>query len=354
MEDSLSPASLVLMAGSCLASLAALLYLFQKHIAGLPLLDYEPRFRVPWGGGIAFVAMLFPFMGILAILTSVAPETTEQAIVEQQATEIVEDDQPAQAEDTSDFVINGLSTSVLMIAFVVVVSLFLRSSVGADNHDLGLPRDSIELVHDVTAGAVACAAAMLPIYVVQFLLTILLQPVNEHPLIDDLQQTHTPAMMIVGLLMVVIAAPLSEEFAFRLLLQGWLEKFEDQLMGFTATLRPVPVVPQENQPDELAHQAGDEEPPMDERDVIPLPFEPAALPREGLLPGLPHGWLPILASGTIFGLAHLGHGVSPIPLVLFGIVLGYLYQRTHRLVPSITAHALFNAYSMTMLWLNLK
>jgi len=327
-----------------LASLAALLYLFQKHIAGFPLLDYEPRFRVPWGGGIALVAMLFPFMGILLMLTSSEPEATEQAIVEEHTVEVVEDNEPAQAEDTNDFVINGLSTSVLMIAFVVVVSLFLRSSVGADNHDLGLPQDKIELLHDVRAGAVACAAAIVPIYVVQFLLTIILQPVNEHPLIDDLQKTHTPTMMLVGLLMVVIAAPLSEEFAFRLLLQGWLEKFEDQLMGLTATLRPQPTIPLES--DELADVS-----PIEEREIIAFPSETHALPREGLLP---HGWLPILASGTIFGLAHLGHGVSPIPLLLFGIVLGYLYQRTHRLVPSMTAHALFNGYSMTMLWLNLK
>ena len=59
-------------------------------------------------------------------------------------------------------------------------------------------------------------------------------------------------------------------------------------------------------------------------------------------------------SGTAFGLAHLGHGVAPVSLILFGIVLGYLYQRTHRLVPSITAHMLFNSYSMVLLWLQLE
>jgi len=53
-----------------------------------------------------------------------------------------------------------------------------------------------------------------------------------------------------------------------------------------------------------------------------------------------------------FGLAHLGHGVAPIPLVLLGLVLGYVYQRTHRIVPCIVAHMLFNAYSMVLLWLS--
>jgi membrane protease YdiL (CAAX protease family) len=43
-----------------------------------------------------------------------------------------------------------------------------------------------------------------------------------------------------------------------------------------------------------------------------------------------------------------------VPLVFLGIVFGYLYQRTHRIVPCIVAHMLFNAYSMTLLWLNLE
>jgi len=68
--------------------------------------------------------------------------------------------------------------------------------------------------------------------------------------------------------------------------------------------------------------------------------------------GLPHGWLPILLSSFLFGLAHFSHGVDPIPLFLFGIVLGYLYQRTHRLLPSIVAHMTFNAFSMFQLWLS--
>jgi membrane protease YdiL (CAAX protease family) len=35
------------------------------------------------------------------------------------------------------------------------------------------------------------------------------------------------------------------------------------------------------------------------------------------------------------------------------MVLGYVYQRTHRLLPSIVCHALFNAFSLYVLWLAL-
>jgi membrane protease YdiL (CAAX protease family) len=65
------------------------------------------------------------------------------------------------------------------------------------------------------------------------------------------------------------------------------------------------------------------------------------------------GWSPILISGTLFALAHLGHGVAPASLLPLGMALGYVYQRTHRIVPSMVCHALFNAFSLLMLWLAL-
>lgn len=64
----------------------------------------------------------------------------------------------------------------------------------------------------------------------------------------------------------------------------------------------------------------------------------------------PHGALPILASSMMFSWAHLGHSTDPFPLFALAIVLGFIYQRTHRILPSIVAHALFNAISMVVLW----
>ncbi len=90
--------------------------------------------------------------------------------------------------------------------------------------------------------------------------------------------------------------------------------------------------------------------------VETVPVEPLPLrPQHGWLAALPHGWTPILVTSLVFGLAHVGHGIpSVVSLVFLGIVFGYLYQRTHRIVPCIAAHMLFNAYSMTILWLNLE
>jgi membrane protease YdiL (CAAX protease family) len=90
--------------------------------------------------------------------------------------------------------------------------------------------------------------------------------------------------------------------------------------------------------------------------VIEIVGEPSADIAEMLaattgLGGLPLGSVPILISSVLFALVHLGHGAAPIPLFVFALVLGYLYQKTHRIWPSLVAHYALNALSMAMLFL---
>lgn len=42
------------------------------------------------------------------------------------------------------------------------------------------------------------------------------------------------------------------------------------------------------------------------------------------------------------------YSLDPVPLFFLAIVLGFLYQRTHRLLPSLVLHAYFNAIGMTL------
>jgi membrane protease YdiL (CAAX protease family) len=67
--------------------------------------------------------------------------------------------------------------------------------------------------------------------------------------------------------------------------------------------------------------------------------------------GLPLGSVPILISSLFFALMHLGHGAAPVPLFFYALALGYLYNRTHRIAPSIVAHLALNSTSMAMLFL---
>ncbi|MFT7642674.1 MAG: membrane protease YdiL (CAAX protease family), partial [Pirellulaceae bacterium] len=63
--------------------------------------------------------------------------------------------------------------------------------------------------------------------------------------------------------------------------------------------------------------------------------------------------LPILGSSAIFALMHFSHGPDPIPLFFLSIGIGYVYQRTHRILPCILIHMLLNGFSILLLWLQL-
>ena len=321
----------IAVASVVLLSLAALFYLFQKHVAGHSLLAYQPRRRVPWGGLVALLAMSMPLLTVVAFLANLL------------------NNEPATPPDfsTQDFLVMGSFDSLFKILFLFGIMAWLRTFFRADKHDLGLPASWGQLFIDIRIGTLACIAALLPINAIQIALTYAFEPKTLHPLVEQLQENHSPVILLLSFCMAVIVAPLFEEFTFRGLLQGWLEQREDEVLGFAATERVVPDSIGEGELLEVALVSdgglrGDVAPRLLNR------------PLRGWFPPLPHGWTPILISGVAFGLAHLGHGVAPVSLVLFGIVLGYLYQRTHRLAPSITAHLLFNAYSMVLLWLQLQ
>ena len=50
---------------------------------------------------------------------------------------------------------------------------------------------------------------------------------------------------------------------------------------------------------------------------------------------------------------HYSHGLAWIPLTLLAFGLGYIYQRTHRILPSITVHFCLNALSMGAFWVQM-
>ena len=59
---------------------------------------------------------------------------------------------------------------------------------------------------------------------------------------------------------------------------------------------------------------------------------------------------PSCSARCCLALAHFGYGPEPVPLFVLALFLGYVYQRTHRILPCIVAHALFNLFSMIVLW----
>jgi membrane protease YdiL (CAAX protease family) len=314
-----------------LASIATWLALITRWRRGKPLLEYEPRSPVPWGAPIAMLAVVFV---AIALLT---PSGIDGG-AEQPAP-------PHPLEVSQRLVGFILFQSAVIGGVLAIVAIFYRASL----RDLGLPLYADEFVRDVRLGIIASLAAIAPVYGVQLLMIYLFGP-SEHPLVEMVTsgQPHVGVVFLASIAAVVIA-PVSEEILFRLLLQGWLEKWEDR------PSRPHEGVNDEARTNDEARMTNDEsETPVDSSFVIrhssldepDPPLEPS--PRR--LAGLPHGLLPILISSLLFAIAHSGYGPDPIAIFFLAIILGYVYQRTHRIVPCMVAHALFNSVAMLILW----
>jgi membrane protease YdiL (CAAX protease family) len=345
----LSATVVALVTAAGLGSLATLFWLFQKHIDGQPLLTYEPRRPVPWNF-LAPLALLVPLLGLslaqpigasleqtadhAALASSAvagaavgAPAAAMASCAVQSAAVEYMDRRGEQATHLWAIWAQVAGSLALTLACFTLLTL----AFGASRHDLGLPRSWGELRGDAAIGATAFLAALVPIYAVQILLTTLLDPERGHPLIEELAVNHSPQMMAAAAMAAVLAAPLFEETAFRLTFQGWLERVQERSFVFRSRLV-------EDDPLIGAVEA--------------LGVDPR--PAPDVVPAVAPGWAPVLISGLVFAAAHAGHGVAPGSLVVLGVVLGYLYQRTHRIVPSIVCHMCFNGYSIGVLWLELR
>jgi hypothetical protein len=137
------------------------------------------------------------------------------------------------------------------------------------------------------------------------------------------------------------------------MLQGWLERWEvERARSHATAVESAPKFSDSRNDVELnnaARMTNDQTSTSNASNVI-RHSAPWSDPPEASILGLPFGWFPILVSSTLFAAAHVGYGPEPVPIFLLALIFGYVYQRTHRIVPTIVAHALFNLITMITLW----
>jgi membrane protease YdiL (CAAX protease family) len=207
----------------------------------------------------------------------------------------------------------------------------------------------------------------------------------ETPLLILLK--HSPALgtLVLCLVVAVIAAPVVEEFVFRLVLQGWLEARESRLRGslpprcwfpagicslllaavpFAALHYRSPVT--DAGPTWIALAMTGKA----VADLLTLGFgwwllradagataEDFGLSRAKFFADLRLGFLAFLACaflvyGLKFALSHVcpENVADPLAVFVFALFLGALYWRTHRIVPSIALHMSLNFTSLMVAW----
>jgi membrane protease YdiL (CAAX protease family) len=294
---------------------------------GQQILPLEPRRPAPW----AFVDLVLVVMAyiLLMMLGQVLLRHVSQIEIPEDIRALGDHLVPLQLV----YIASMLATLVFAIALVC-----LRA--GATAADIGLRLDRWR--YDLLVGLVGFIALAPPVYALQATLVHFFP--TQHPLIDVLREGPGTAVVIVVSLSVAVVAPLSEEFLLRVLLQGWLERV-------VATAVPLAFRSDGGETSELPAAEPPSLPAGEAQSENPYAAPQARMSEHDMGDvGLARA-IPIVTSSLIFALLHIGHGPAPLPLFFLALGLGYLYQRTHRLWPSVLVHCLLNTSSLLMLWL---
>lgn len=212
------------------------------------------------------------------------------------------------------------------------------------------------------------------------------KPSTEHDVLVLLRGERSLTVLVLCLVAAVVVAPITEEVFFRLLFQGWLERAERQWRGqfrfSRGLLRGTLPVVGSSLAFALLHSRKAELPLSPQvlfhlllcSVIVKLATMVFALVLVRFRTGATSVDLGFrrsdLAGDVGLGLAAalavvpwvyvlqlslwsvLPKHISPDPFTLipFAMVLGLLYYRTHRIVPSIVLHMALNATSLALAW----
>jgi membrane protease YdiL (CAAX protease family) len=280
---------------------------------------------VPWGIVALLIGLGLPALGLVLSAIEAVLGGAEQAPILTLAQQ-------------QRVVVTSMGMSLALVMLTVATVVLVNRATAAD---LGLSLR--HFLGDLRLGAIAFVMLAPPVYAIQGLLVYLWKP-SKHPLMEMFKSTPDTTFFVVLFVAAAVVAPLLEEVLFRVLLQGFLEKMvtvratvQEWLLGSTSP--PVATSP------EVVWLNGGAN--ASDGAAVSVVSESLAPPQ---LRGLA-AWLPIVTSSVIFAGLHWSHGPDWVPLTLLAIGLGYLYQRTHRLLPCLVVHALLNSLSMGGLWI---
>ncbi len=318
---------------------------------GRTVIDHDPRGQVPWGLADLALTVLLLIGGQAFALWLLNVNWGIQ---------IGGDPAARLASDQAAIVFAAALAEVAAVG-LALAAIHWRYQVSAAN--LGLQRHRWSA--DIRLGLKAFVMLAVPVFAIQALLVQWFP--SEHPLIEFVKQHPDALFFAVTGFSAVIVAPIAEEYMFRVLLQGWLEKVATYrgdrshlLVGGLdeATYQPTKPSRAEHAPDQANEQTASNTPTdVSNPDASPQSEFEAFAPaknqqpsREAIVP--PVHW-PILISAALFALMHYSHGPDWVALFFLGLGLGYLYQRTHRILPCIIVHMLLNATSLAVLLIDI-
>ena len=327
-------------------SLALWVLAADRMVQGRPVLQAEARRPVPWNL-VDLILMLL--LGISAMVMSTWLTTTWFDLPAAGDWRL-RDLQPKQQMRML------VSFSVTTLIALTLTLLVVRLRAKAVWRDLGW--DAGKVWSDVQLGMAGFFMLMAPMLIVHFVAQKVFPTEEMHPFIEVIIDDPRFAYLVPIAFAAVVVAPLSEEIFFRVLLQGWMERVavewhnsahlvgqEDVSQGVTSESKDAVDVSYTATVDrERGQVVGPVGPGASQESFGVVDESTSGMPvtRWGRL-------MPILVSSFLFAMAHVGQGSAPIALFLLALGLGYLYQRTHRLVPCLVVHFLVNLTAIVQL-----
>lgn len=362
---------------ACLTNWVAALKQYQ---AGEPLVETEYRENVPWG--LLDLCVIVVIVGLVGnfLMQLIAGA---MGIQNPSLTEVIEPEDQGRV-----FMIFGLCTiASTLLSYGWIYLRYQRLSAFSMRH----------IGPDIELGMRWFVMLVVPVLLVQLVLTQFFE--SSHPLTEMMRLTKSTSLLPVAAFTAMIAAPFFEESLFRLFLQGWLEKLHvtasRQKLGLaspadstvllvggesSASMGQEPATkeeltestdqnanpyraPVENGSRSLSEGSGERIAAVsDSGNDAAFEKSPNVYAEEAGGEGSSVGnelsdteerpimWVPILVSSGLFALAHLQHGPDWVPLFFLALGLGYLYQRTKRILPCIVVHVLFNSLAIIQIW----
>lgn len=210
------------------------------------------------------------------------------------------------------------------------------------------------------------------VYAISAAVTLGLDKKYEHPILDQMAENGSLASYLLAAFAAVIAAPIAEEFFFRVFVQGWMQSIPFSslpaiVLGASKHRRSDPETEFFHPSSTGSFSVG----PVtagaiaSAHEGVANPYATEAVAPSGAVetseanettssgdeshPGIVPPIWPSVITGILFGLAHLDYGYSFVPLIVFGFVLGLLYRATQSVWPCILVHMMLNATSIITL-----
>jgi membrane protease YdiL (CAAX protease family) len=319
------------------AMLIANAWAILRLVLGEPLSpDPRPKPRlVPWGiWSVVLVVLLYLGVNFFVVNAyglarkqvgfQIGPPAAAAAVAAKP------DDKADDSEKSKlNFTEMMLLVSVVNVVVVACVPLVLRFGSGASLSEIGLNRQDIG--RHVVTGLVAFLVVT-PWVIAVNLVAVLLWTRSSHPLEGMLREGLTREGIALAYLSAVILAPLCEEMLFRGVMQGYLNK--------------IRLTPRRRTELVLANGAALEcaDPDAPEAEPFPSGSGFSAEPERRRFSAYP-----IVLTSLVFAAVHAPQMPAPFAIFFLSLALGWLYDRTGSLTPSIVLHAAFNGFNTTLM-----